>query len=110
MDSTTFYAFADEIVKIAKTLNKDEEREQVAKFTGLGAAAMPAAAGASNLIAGRGLTAGAKLRRWVPAQALVGAVMGGGMPAIRHQIERGMQDKAKERREAEKAQASQGIK
>lgn len=108
MDVTTLIAFGDELTKIAKTLNEAEEREQLARFTGLGAAAMPVAAGASNLIAGRGLTAGAKLYRWVPAQAAVGAVMGGGMPALRHQIERGMQEKAKARRELERAATTKG--
>ena len=95
--------FLDELEKIAVKLTSGEERGQTAKFTGLGAAAMPAISGVKNLIQeGRLIPKGMGKGRWLAGNVISGALMGGAMPAMRHQLERSTQDRARARQRAER--------
>ena len=95
--------FLDELEKIAVKLTQGEERGQTAKFTGLGAAALPAITGLKNLIQeGRVTPKGMGKGRWLVGNMVGGALMGGALPAMRHQLERQTQDKARARQRAER--------
>jgi len=91
-------AFFDELEKIALKLSPDEERQQLGQFAGLGAATMPVIGGLSNMVQKGHPTGGVPLKRWLPAQVLTGALLGGAMPAVRHAMERKNVDNAKARR------------
>lgn len=88
--------------KMGARLTKAQKRERAVKFTTLGAISGPVASGFSGALKGgkRGLlkniTQGASLKRWVPATVATGALVSGGIPAIRHQIEYGIVRKKKE--------------
>jgi len=90
--------------KTAARMSKKEKRERAAKFTALGAISGPAVAGLSGVLRGgkkgfiRNITQGTSPKRWVPATMTTGALISGGIPAIRHQIERGILEKGRERR------------
>lgn len=90
--------------KIAARMSKKEKRERAAKFTALGAVSGPVVAGLSGAMRGgkrgfmQNITQGTSARRWVPATMATGALISGGIPAIRHQIERGILEKGRERR------------
>lgn len=92
------------LAKVAARLTKTEKRERAIKFTALGAASGPVIAGAAGVVKGgygklvKNITQGTKFRRWLPATAATGALVSGAVPALRHQIERDIIEKAKERR------------
>ena len=91
-------AMFDELEKLAARLNEQERRAQAGKFTALGAAAVPAVTGLTNLISeGRVVPKGIKPGRWIAGQAVGGAIAGGALPSIRHHIERSSQEQAKSR-------------
>jgi hypothetical protein len=107
MNDAILHGLMDELEKISERLTKKERREQAVKFTGLGAAALPVISGVGNIIAGKGrgisrVAGGARPGRWLAARSLEGAAIGGALPAVRHQIERDMKEKARERRELAK--------
>lgn len=91
-------SFFDEVEKIAVRLSDAEERRQALKFTGLGAVSFPVISGVANLVSsGRTIPKGVKPTRWIAGQSAAGAVSGGLLPSIRHNIERQTQDEARER-------------
>lgn len=100
-------SFFDELEKIAVRLTKSERKVQAAKFTGLGAVTAPAVSALRNkIVSGKAIPKGTNPLRWAAGQAISGAVVGGALPAVRHQVERQSQDKARERlRAARKANA-----
>ena len=89
--------------KLGVQLTEKEKKERAVKFTALGTASGPVIAGTSGLIRGgkgdtiKNITQGARLSRWLPATMVTGALVSGAVPAIRHQIERGIVEKAKDR-------------
>ena len=89
-------------------LSPEEERSQAGQFAGLGAAAMPLIAGASNLIQKGNIGGGVPMKRWLPAQILTGAAFGGALPAVRHALERKNLDQAQSRRSVAKDLLGQG--
>lgn len=96
-------SFLDELEKIGVQLSADEHRGQSAKFTALGAAAMPVISGTKNLIeSGRVIPKGANKGRWLAANMASGALLSGIMPIIRGGIERRTQEKARTRQQAER--------
>lgn len=100
-------SFLDELEKISQ-LEKADERKQLAQFASLGATAMPAVSAVKNVIEhGKFMPPGSRVSRWLPAQMIGGALMGGAIPAFRHIIERGNVEKAQ--RKAETAQELQEL-
>lgn len=101
MEHNQLAAFADEMIKIA--LNKKERREQLLKYTAVGAAMTPIVLGAGNLIMGgkkgfiKNLTQGERLSRWLPAKMVAGAIGGSVAPIIRRSVDKGVERKARKR-------------
>jgi len=91
-------AMADELVKIAVRLTQEEKRRQAAQFALLGGVSIPAISALANKFeVGRIVPPWTTGPKWLASQAAKGMVIGGVMPVIRHQIEREIQEDAKER-------------
>lgn len=91
--------------KAGVKLTDEEKRRQALQFAGIGAASVPLVAAAKDLIMFGKVSPRAPLRRWVPAQMVGGALVGGVVPALQHALARSTIEKAKERRLGEKALA-----
>jgi hypothetical protein len=102
--NTWLPSFYEELTKIASESPKDQSTgKQLLQFGALGAATGPAIGGLSNWIQrGTFTPPDIKLKRWIPAQMVTGALLGGALPAVRHLIERRNDDALKNRALASK--------
>lgn len=85
MTNGKLHSFVDELSKIAAESKLD--RKEALQYAALGAASGPAVGALTNTIMhGKPMAKGIPFSRWLPASMLSGAVFGGGIPVIRHQI------------------------
>lgn len=91
--------------KLGVRLTDEERRRQALQFAGIGAVSMPAVQAIKDLITHGKVSPSVPLKRWLPAQIVGGAFVGGALPAIQHALARSNLDKARARIEGEKALA-----
>jgi len=93
-------SFLDEMSKVAAAaLTKKERRRQALEFGALGMLSGPVVGSTINLISkGRPLPEGVKsIPRWLLGSMAGGALVSGAIPAVRHSLERNIQQQANER-------------
>ena len=96
-------SFCEELTKIADELPKSEKAKQYLQFGVLGAASGPVIGGISNMIQRGSFTpSGVSMKRWVPAQLVTGALLGGALPILREKLTEHTLGKLKQRQQTEK--------
>lgn len=97
-----FDSFFDEMEKISTTLTDVERRKKALLFAGLGATTIPAMSALSQkVMTGRWMPHGVRFRRWAPAAIGTGLFWGTALPAAQKYLERGVEEGAERRREAQ---------